>query len=102
MTLKEMCAKFNDGVNPQKFQNIKNKFSERPDLHAFVLLDKIVPLSEKSCNKGMYKMVGSAGHDQIWLGIDIEELAKIITEEQVEELSCCGIFISDDALSMFI
>jgi hypothetical protein len=78
-----------------KFDRIKNKLSKRPDLHAFILLDSILPSD--------YDIVSGAGHDEIWLNINIEELAQKATEEQIIDLYRCGVhyFSEYDCLGMF-
>jgi len=68
----------------------KLKFSKRRDLNAFLLLESILPGTKD------YDMVISAEHDQIWLDINLEKLAKKITREQIVELICCGVFIDED------
>jgi hypothetical protein len=81
-----------------RFERVKNKRSNRPDLHAFLLLDELQP-SAKSRD-----IVSAAEHDQIWLGIDTGKLAEVITSEQVLELIRCGVIIDehdDGGLFMF-
>lgn len=78
-----------------KFERIVNKKSNRPDIHAFILLDELCP--------GKSDMVSGADHDIIFLDVEIEDLAKVITEEQVVELIRCGVMLSEyDCLSMFV
>ncbi len=79
-----------------RFDQIKNPLSSRHDLHAFILLDRLSP--------GMNDMICAAAHDEIFLGIDPEELSKVITEEQVRELVMCGVTydIDHDCLKMFV
>lgn len=79
-----------------KFDRVKVKFSERPDLHAFILLDKLLPGSDRD-------MVSAAEHDIIYLDVDAEKLNEIVTDEQVIELCRCGVhYDSDgDGLAMF-
>lgn len=67
-----------------KFDRVLVRHSSRPDLHAFILLDLLLP------NQGT-DIVSSSEHDQIWIGVDAEELAKVITEERIVELVRCGI-----------
>lgn len=88
-----------------KFERIAVKRSKRPDLHAFLLLDEIVPpqptpgypdrLDES------HDMVACAEHDEIWLATDAEQLAEKATEEQIVELIRCGVRF-DDGLAMFV
>jgi len=92
--VEDLHAEFekNDGVF------LKNKdIPGRPDLHAFNLLDKLLPGSKRD-------IVSSAGHDEIWLDIDCDELAKVATPEDIEVLARCGIRYSssEDSLAMFV
>jgi hypothetical protein len=66
-----------------EFDRIEKKLSKRPDLHAFLLLDKLVP--------GKSDMICAAEHDQIWLGVDVEELLEVATEQQLIDLHRCGV-----------
>lgn len=77
-----------------QFECVLNKRSNRPDLHAFMLLDELMP-DDKD-------IVSSASHDQIWLWVELDKLDSVIDETQVRELVQCGIFIDEDALSMFV
>lgn len=77
-----------------KFDRVSNPRSKRPDLHAFLLLDELVP--------GDSDMISCAWHDNIGLEIRLSDLAKVITEEQVIELIRCGVRIDEeDHLVMF-
>lgn len=80
-----------------KFKRIPEdrKLSKRPDLCAFMLLDRLVP--------GDRDMVGAAEHDQIWLDVDEVALAAAATEDDVLTLIRCGVrWDSDtDCLGMF-
>lgn len=71
-----------------EFERVQNKLSNRPDIHAFLLLDKLVP--------GESDIVSSAEHDEIWLAVEPEELAQVATEEQIVELIRCGVRLDDD------
>lgn len=77
-----------------KFERVTNPRSKRPDLHAFLLLDYLCP--------GDSDMISCAWHDNIGLGIDLSDLASIISEEQVIELIRCGVRIDEEGhLCMF-
>lgn len=71
-----------------EFDRVANKRSKRPDLHAFMLLDELCP--------GEKDIVSAAEHDEIFLAVEVEDLAKVITEDQVIELTRCGIRVSSD------
>lgn len=71
--------------------------SKKKDMDAFMLLYELVP--------SMRNILSHAEHDQVWLSVSMEELAtSAITEEQVLELRCCGVWYdrSSDGLSMFV
>jgi hypothetical protein len=91
LNLEEMFEKHEDEF--LKFDRVQNKRSKRQDLHAFLLLDELVP--------GDNDIVSCAEHDEIYLGVDCGELAEVITEEQVIELSRCGVRPGRDCLCMF-
>jgi hypothetical protein len=77
-----------------KFDLVKEKFSSRPDIHAFILLDRLLP--------GTRDMVAGADHDEIYLGIEPEELLKVATKEQLQDLHRCGVRHADNVLCMFV
>ncbi len=76
-------------------KTVSKPFSKRPDLHALMLLDKLVPSTED--------MITSAAHDQIWLNVDPQVLNIIISDEEIRELIAGGVFYDSefDCLSMF-
>jgi hypothetical protein len=82
-----------DDVNP-KFKDIANKLSSRPDIHALILLNQLTP--------GDSDMVSAAEHDQIWLDVEIDKLALVVTVEQLEELYACGVYYDPDVESLFM
>lgn len=79
-----------------KFEKVENKLSLRPDLHAFILLDRILP--------GTFDLISDAKHDEIFLEVEPEALAQVATEEQLLELHRCGVRhdTSLDSLAMFV
>ena len=89
---KDQYTKYSDEF--LKFDRVENKTSQRSDLHAFNLLDKLVP--------GTVDMVSAAEHDEIWLEVSPEELAQVATEEQIIELIRCGVRYSRDGLAMYV
>lgn len=78
-----------------KFDRIENKRNQRPDLHAWLLLDELFP------HPG-HDMVSAAEHDEIWLDVEGEKL-ETLTDEQILELVRCGVRHDDehDCLAMF-
>ncbi len=79
-----------------KFDRIEKKFSERSDLHAFILLSQLVP--------GTSDIVSSAEHDEIYLDTDVDELIKVATNEQLRDLVRCGVRYDSEfnCLCMFV
>lgn len=78
-----------------KFDRVENKRSNRPDLHAFLLLNELFP-----CDTDR-DMISAAAHDIIYLDIDAEDIEKI-PEDKLVELIRCGIGYDDDSLCMFV
>ncbi len=96
MTTEEMERLFREHEETDyiKFEFVENRRSQRPDMHAFLLLDSIVP--------GDKDIVGDAQHDEIYLSVGDEELAEKITPEQVLELVRCGVRHGEYGLCMFV
>lgn len=83
-----------EGTEFFKFEKVANKRSQRPDLHAFLLLDELFP--------GTSDLVAAAGHDEIWLDVDDDQI-ETLTDEQILELSWCGVRHDwDGGLCMFV
>lgn len=95
MTGKQLRALFNThGDEYGKFEKVEPKRSRRRDLHAFMLLDELLP--------GDGQVLLSSEHDEVYLGFDDDELAAVITEEQVLELVRCGVRHDGSGLCMFV
>ena len=101
MTVDEMIEAF-ERINEKQswrafddFLNAGRVPSKRRDLSAFLILDRLVPSGGD--------IVAAAEHDQIWLDPSLEDLAAVITEDDIELLAACGVWIDDrtDSLSMF-
>ncbi len=96
MTKEKMAEMFHGNDDEYlKFDRITSLRSKRPDLHAFMLLDELVP--------GDSDIVSGAHHDEIYLQTDCDKLAAAASEDQITELIRCGVsYNSDyDCLSMF-
>lgn len=78
-----------------RFERIEQKLNQRPDVHAFILLDQIVE-PKKNRLGGVNDMVCTAEHDEIWLSVNTDDLAKLATEDQIIDLIRCGIRYDDD------
>ena len=106
MTVDEMIAAFEaagDRTFTEIFQCDGRFGTKRNDLHAFMLLESILPGAPNSSGYVM-DMVAAAEHDEIYLDINLERLAEVVTLEQVEELESCGVHFDEDGdgLSMFV
>lgn len=79
-----------------RFERIENPPSNRADLCAFLLLDKLLP------EKG--DIVSAAEHDEIYLAVDCDELAKVSTQEDIIYLRRCGVRydVEYNCLCMFV
>ncbi len=95
----DLAAEFerHEGIS-HKFVGITNPPSQRPDLCALLLLDALLPSTERQW------ILSSAEHDQVWFDVDCDDLVKVISSEQVEYLVRCGIFFDNEfgCLSMFV
>lgn len=80
-SFQEIITKYNDEY--LQFDRVVEKFSNRPDLHAFILLDQLIPSDND--------IISCAEHDQIWLDIEIDSLNDVATEEQMIDLVRCGV-----------
>lgn len=79
-----------------KFERVENKLHARPDLCAFLLLDKLMPHEGRD-------MVCGAAHDEIYLDADCEKLSEVATENDILTLARCGVHYDSDTggLAMF-
>lgn len=75
-----------------KFDRVENKRSSRPDIHAFILLNEMFP--------GTRDMISAAEHDVIYLDVDGEEFIDTATDEQIVELTRCGVIYDSDTNSL--
>lgn len=74
---------------------LKTSAANRADLHAFMLLDSLVPCT--------HDMVSAVEHDEIFIEVSLDKLAAVATEEQMVELIRCGVRLSEyDCLAMFV
>ena len=79
-----------------QFKKIENPTHPRPDVTAFLLLDKLCPAPGRD-------IVSGADHDEIYLEVDMERLAEVITDEEILILVRCGVrYHETDSLAMFV
>lgn len=81
-----------------KDENIRPErvLHRRPDIMAFLLLDRLCP--------GTRDMVCHAGHEEIWLDVEVADLNAVATGEDALDLIRCGVRYdsSNDSLAMFV
>lgn len=94
--LKALFEKHDDDYG--KFDQVVNPVSPRKDICAFMMLNAAVPPDKSE------KMVAAAEHDVIYLDVDLEELAKVATEDLIHDLVRCSVMLDEqfDCLSMFV
>lgn len=91
----KLAARFEQFADDfSRFEDIPQPRSRRPDLHAFLLLDELLP--------GTRDMVCAAEHDEIFLDVDLKALALVVTDEQIHELVRCGVRFESEGLCMFV
>ena len=93
--LKDLFEKHNN--ESHKFERVEPKRSRRADLHAFILLDEIIPIDQPDRD-----IIACAEHDEVYLSIDVDDLAAVVTEAQVIELVRCGVRCDREGLCMFV
>ena len=78
-----------------KFDLVSEKLNKRPDLHAFIYLDKLFPVDGRD-------IISAASHDEIWLDVSEENIEKL-TDADILELTRCGVRYcnENDSLAMF-
>lgn len=78
------------------FDQVENKRSAHSDIHAFIRLNEILPSHGR--------IIAAAEHDIIYLNVDVEEFEAIVTDDQILELSRCGVMCDEegDGLGMFV
>jgi hypothetical protein len=76
---------------------VANPLHRRPDICAFLLLDRLVP-------DGDVDLICWATHDEIGLATDCKRLAEVATPEDVVTLVRCGVRYDEDedCLRMFV
>ena len=90
---RELFDKYDDEF--LKDQRVDYTVTKRPDLHAFLLLDRLVP--------GKRDLISDSEHDEYFLDIDIDQLVEVITEADIITLQRCGVRYDEslDSLAVF-
>lgn len=77
-----------------EFARVENKRNQRPDLHAFLLLDELFPEPGRD-------LICGASHDEFYLRVNDNQI-DTLTDEQILELVRCGVMVNRDGyLYMF-
>jgi len=81
----------------RKFERVEQPLHPRPDLCAFLLLDRLDP--DPGCD-----LISAAEHDEFFLNTDCEVLSKVATEDDILMLVRCGVRYSAeyDCLAMLV
>jgi len=79
----------------RQFSKVEQQYGSSPDLHAFILLNKLVPIKTN--------IIVVTEYDKIWLAQDMADLIKAgITKNQALELRRCGVSLDDQAGELFM
>jgi len=97
MSVEQLSATFDKYEDEYiQFKNVANKRSRRPDMHAFIVLDELLP------GDGKGDLISAAEHDQFFLDIEPEALARVATEEIILDLVRCGVSFDEENESLFL
>lgn len=77
-----------------KFDKVTNKKHPCPDIHVFLTLDELAPHNYPSGERS--DIIAGADHDVIYLATNVEEFAKVATEEQCVDLIRAGLIYDAD------
>lgn len=97
MTLDHMIELWNSNLIDGEylhFDDVPVKRSSRPDIHAFILLNELLP--------GTTDIISAVEHDILYLDIEPEGLARVVTEAQLIELARCGIIYDESTDSLYM
>ncbi|GBG14540.1 histidine kinase [Novimethylophilus kurashikiensis] len=82
----------------RKFEEVPHKLSPRPDVCAFLLLDRLLPESSQLGRA----MISATGYDVIYLDVDLEALEHRATGPDIMTLCQCGVRLTGNGLEMFV
>lgn len=71
-----------------RFERVEPRLASRPDLHAFILLNRLVPSNDY--------LIEAAEHDMIWLDVDLAKLETMATDDNIKDLVRCGVMYDID------
>lgn len=111
MTRHELIDILSKSAGPEAASTaeVEKRYTTYCDLRALNLIAQLVPARPWKLRPPLHSVprsmiIGSAEHDFVWITVDIEELAAVITIEQVEELAKCGVIYDSgtDSLGLSI
>jgi hypothetical protein len=78
------------------FERIVNPMHMRPDIHAFLLLSFLVPLPGQNIidyaeSRTFYRGQETKRMVDIFLGVGVEKLGRVASEEDIRDLVRCGV-----------
>ena len=83
-----------------QFSRVGNKRSSRPDVHAFILLDELVPAPARPALDELVpiicNMVLASKDDELYLSVEVEQLNGV-DPEAIKELLRCGVWYNEEA-----
>jgi hypothetical protein len=94
LNLSEIFKKYESHYH--RFDEIENPKTKRSDLQAFLIIDSIFDDDKK--------IISGVDTYSIYLNVEIEELAKRATEEQIIDLIRCGVSYEEkyDSLTIMV
>ena len=97
MEIRERFEQYEDEF--MEFGRIKDPPHLRPDVCAFIVLDRLVPPPFPK-----REMVCAAEHDEIYLDVDPAKLTEVASDDDIKLLVRCGVRYdeSTDSLAMFV
>lgn len=96
--LEELFEKHSDEF--LEFERIENPKHTRSDLCAMLMISEIQ--SRYYPEKRFSKMISWAGHEEIYLDVDVEEISEYITKQEIIDLIRCGVRFEESNFAMFV
>ena len=82
-----------------EFERIQNPKHTRRDICAMLIIHEIQSRNE---SQRQDTMISWAGHEEIYLDVNVEEISEYITEEEIIDLIRCGVRLEESNFAMFI
>ena len=103
MTLPEMLDLYEKHAEHEyrKWERVTTRRCPRPDLHAMLLLEELVPWQPGTIPSTGQPMFIHFEHRMGYVGVSPLALAKVVTEAQLVELCRCGLCIDHDTDQLY-